>query len=192
MMEKKAFSPSESTKVAAQKQETKVLQKATLGLSIIFLVFIFISFPHTLELSPFVPFTHREPLSLHERALKILSGNPLIDGHNDLLIRIRATYGNQIYGSNFTEPFENGTLTGETDLERMRQGKYAGAFWSAFYPCQKDIFDFSDEQYDPSMPNSNLCPPPGPVLSVSWTERALALDESAMHIEQDSHISSPF
>ncbi|KAI9652497.1 MAG: hypothetical protein M1831_006766 [Alyxoria varia] len=86
--------------------------------------------------------------SIESRALDILEENPLIDGHNDLLIRIRATYGPHIYDRNFTEPFENGTLAGQVDLPRMREGRYAGAFWSAFWPCPKDIFDFSTEAYD--------------------------------------------
>ena len=97
---------------------------------------------------------------IERRASKVLEDNPLIDGHNDLLIRIRGTYGPHIYDRNFTQPFENGTLKGQVDLPRMLQGRYAGAFWSAFWLCPKDIFDFSTEAYDPSMKSVDQIFPP--------------------------------
>ena len=82
-------------------------------------------------------------------AAKILATNPLIDGHNDLLITIRAVYGNQIYGDNFTQPFENGGMVAHFDLPRAEKGQLGGAFWSAFMPCPADGLDFSDENYAP-------------------------------------------
>ncbi|WPH01027.1 Hypothetical protein R9X50_00386100 [Acrodontium crateriforme] len=82
-------------------------------------------------------------------AAKILTENPLIDGHVDLLIRIRMLWGNQIYGTNFTEPFENGNTKGHFDLVRAETGQMGGAFWSAWTPCPNDAFDFSDEAYAP-------------------------------------------
>ncbi|KAK4499880.1 hypothetical protein PRZ48_008066 [Zasmidium cellare] len=82
-------------------------------------------------------------------AEKILKENPLIDGHNDLLILIRALYGNKIYGENFTEPFEQGNMTGHFDLRRAEKGQLGGTFWSAWVPCPADGFDFSDENYAP-------------------------------------------
>ncbi|KAJ9645184.1 hypothetical protein H2199_003189 [Coniosporium tulheliwenetii] len=57
-----------------------------------------------LDADHFVP----RVLTVEERAIKILEENPLIDGHNDLMILIRFLYKNQIYGSNFTDKFEKG------------------------------------------------------------------------------------
>lgn len=89
-------------------------------------------------------------LTVEERAIKILEENPLIDGHNDLMILIRFLYKNQIYGENFTEKFEKGGMLGHVDLPRLDQGKVGGAFWSAFMPCPSNASDFSDEAYAPS------------------------------------------
>ncbi|CAK4013563.1 related to renal dipeptidase [Lecanosticta acicola] len=82
-------------------------------------------------------------------AQKILKDNPLVDGHNDLLILLRAVYGNRIYDTNFTKPFEEGGLVGQFDLEKAEEGLLGGTFWSAWVPCPADGFDFSDENYAP-------------------------------------------
>lgn len=82
-------------------------------------------------------------------AAKVLNENPLIDGHNDLLILIRAIYGNHIYNDNFTTPFETGGMPGQFDFPRAKAGQLGGSFWSAFMPCPADGFDFSDEVYGP-------------------------------------------
>lgn len=91
-----------------------------------------------------------------DRAHSILAKHPLIDGHNDLLVRMRGEYGNELYDSDFQQRFENGSLAGHFDLVRTKQGGYGGAFWSAFWLCPNDIMDFSDEAYDPSMYIDNL------------------------------------
>ena len=93
---------------------------------------------------PFKPFARR--LS---GAAKVLSENPLIDGHNDLLILIRAIWGNRIYNENFTQPFEEGDMIGQFDLPRADAGQLGGTFWSAWVPCPADGFDFSDATYAP-------------------------------------------
>ncbi|KAK3701065.1 hypothetical protein LTR37_015627 [Vermiconidia calcicola] len=82
-------------------------------------------------------------------AAKILKENPLIDGHNDLLILIRSIWGNHIYNDNFTEPFGKGGMPGHFDIPRAEAGQVGGTFWSAWVPCPKDGFDFSDENYYP-------------------------------------------
>ncbi|KAF2212587.1 hypothetical protein CERZMDRAFT_111692 [Cercospora zeae-maydis SCOH1-5] len=82
-------------------------------------------------------------------ARKILSENPLIDGHNDLLILLRIEYANEIYHNNFTDLFENGGLPGEFDIPRATAGQLGGTFWSAFLPCPEDGLDFSDSVYAP-------------------------------------------
>ncbi|TKA22469.1 hypothetical protein B0A50_08012 [Salinomyces thailandicus] len=80
---------------------------------------------------------------------KVLSDNPLIDGHVDLLILIRFLWGNHIYGENFTRPFEKGDMPGQFDIPRAEASQMGGAFWSAFVPCPADGFDFSDDAYAP-------------------------------------------
>lgn len=77
----------------------------------------------------------------------VLTSSPLIDGHNDLLILIRALDGNEINSDNFTKPFEQGGLAGAVDVPRMKKGKYGGAFWSAFVGCPANGTDFSDKNY---------------------------------------------
>lgn len=85
--------------------------------------------------------------SVQSQAESILHDNPLIDGHNDLLILLREFYKNKINGENFTKPFEKGGLAGHLDVPRLKKGQQGGAFWSAFVPCPSDGFDFSDKNY---------------------------------------------
>ncbi|KAK5173584.1 uncharacterized protein LTR77_002265 [Saxophila tyrrhenica] len=82
-------------------------------------------------------------------AAKILEDNPLIDGHNDMLILIRSIWHNHVYGANFTEQFEEGGMPGHFDLPRADKGQLGGTFWSAWVPCPKDGLDFSDAAYAP-------------------------------------------
>ncbi|KAI1166401.1 dipeptidase [Nemania serpens] len=91
------------------------------------------------------------PTSVEDRVHNILSETPLIDGHNDLAILIRALYGNHIYGKNFTEPFTKGGMAYHTDLPRLKQGQNGGAFWSVFAPCPANGTDYSDENYAASV-----------------------------------------
>jgi len=87
------------------------------------------------------------PATIDERVSAILDGTPLIDGHNDLAIFIRAAYKNKLHGA-FKDKFVNGGLEADVDLPRLRQGKVGGAFWSAFVVCPEDASDnFSDETY---------------------------------------------
>lgn len=85
------------------------------------------------------------------RAAKVLSENPLIDGHNDLLILLRRTYNGHIYDEKFTRPFEQGGMVGHFDLPRADAGQLGGSFWSAFVPCPADGLDFSNENYAESV-----------------------------------------
>ncbi|PKS10759.1 hypothetical protein jhhlp_002516 [Lomentospora prolificans] len=101
-----------------------------------------------------VPTKHRPSLSsdsIDERVQSILSHTPLIDGHNDMAILIRAVYNNHIYQDNFTTPFEKGGFYGHVDLPRLREGLNGGFFWSVFVPCPADGADFSDENYAESV-----------------------------------------
>ncbi|ORX91587.1 membrane dipeptidase-domain-containing protein [Clohesyomyces aquaticus] len=92
------------------------------------------------------PFHHQ--LTVEQRASKILSENPLIDGHNDLMIFLRSKYMNHIYSADFKEKFEHGGMAQHVDLPRLDQGKQGGAFWSAFMPCPTgNGTDFSTDRY---------------------------------------------
>ena len=89
-------------------------------------------------------------LTYDERARDILRQNPLIDGHNDLLILIRGYFQNHINDEGFTTKFENGGMPGHVDLPRIREGMYTGAFWSAFMPCPANGSNFEDSNYHSS------------------------------------------
>ncbi|KAH8811347.1 putative dipeptidase [Xylogone sp. PMI_703] len=69
-----------------------------------------------------------------KRTAKLLSTTPLIDGHNDLPYLIRVELKNAIYNDRFT--FEKGLLS-HTDLQKMRQGRMGGQFWSVYMHCSQ-------------------------------------------------------
>ncbi|MCJ1401068.1 hypothetical protein MMC11_004280 [Xylographa trunciseda] len=73
---------------------------------------------------------------------EVLKRVPLIDGHNDFPIWIRAFYQNKIY--NFTE---TSSIDGQVDFPRLRKGRLRGQFWSTYVPCPVNDTDFSDEAY---------------------------------------------
>lgn len=81
----------------------------------------------------------------------MLSENPLIDGHNDLLMLARFAYNGHVEGANFTNDIENGGMAGHFDFPRAKAGRVGGTFWSAFVPCPEDGFDFSDANYAASV-----------------------------------------
>jgi Membrane dipeptidase (Peptidase family M19) len=89
-------------------------------------------------------------LSLEKRAVKILEQNPLMDGHNDLLMLIRYLYKNHINDETFKRKFEKDGMPGHTDLPRLEKGKMGGAFWSAYVACPADGMNFDDDNYAPS------------------------------------------
>ena len=64
-----------------------------------------------------------------------------------MLILLRGTFKNHIYGDDFKKGWEEGGLPGHVDIPRITEGKYGGAFWSAFMPCPRNVTDFSDENY---------------------------------------------
>lgn len=90
-------------------------------------------------------------MSIEDRVHNILSETPLIDGHNDLAILIRALYNNHIYDKKFTEPFTKGGMPSHVDLPRLREGQNGGAFWSVFTPCPPNGSDYSEENYAASV-----------------------------------------
>ncbi|AEO56320.1 hypothetical protein MYCTH_2301088 [Thermothelomyces thermophilus ATCC 42464] len=94
-----------------------------------------------------LPFSSTKHRSIEARVKRILRHNPLIDGHNDLAIWIRAYYNNHIYNETFSKPFAEGGLGGHIDIPRLRAGLNGGAFWSAFWPCPANGSDYTDENY---------------------------------------------
>jgi membrane dipeptidase len=67
---------------------------------------------------------------VQERIARILKRTPLIDGHNDLPWALRENHGQSVAG------LESGTDKREkplmTDMQRMRQGRVGGQFWSVY------------------------------------------------------------
>lgn len=57
---------------------------------------------------------------------------------DDLAYYLRWAYNNRIYRDNFTGPWENGSMGGEVDLHRLREGRVGGTFWSIYVDCPKD------------------------------------------------------
>lgn len=75
----------------------------------------------------------------------ILRAAPLIDGHNDFAIWIRAFYHNHIYAKNFTNTDE---LYGQVDFPRLREGRIGAQFWSVYVECPGGSTEsFRDEEY---------------------------------------------
>ncbi|CAK7265345.1 hypothetical protein SEPCBS57363_001534 [Sporothrix epigloea] len=95
-------------------------------------------------------------LTIEERVARILEDTPLIDGHNDFPILIRALYNNHINNEKFRDGFERDGLPLHVDLPRLRAGKNGGAFWSVFTPCPQNGSDLSDGNYVASVRDTLL------------------------------------
>ncbi len=71
--------------------------------------------------------------SFLERARELLSGSPLIDGHNDLAIALRSRVGGIAVSSVDLRAHVEGL---ETDIPRLRAGRVGGQFWSVWVPAE--------------------------------------------------------
>ncbi|KWU46703.1 hypothetical protein RHOSPDRAFT_14757 [Rhodotorula sp. JG-1b] len=69
----------------------------------------------------------------HERALQLMTRQPVIDGHVDLEILSRYYYANDLDAFDLRKE-----TRGQVDFPRMRKGKIAGFFHSVFVPCPED------------------------------------------------------
>lgn len=152
-MDEKTEIPWTSTTTSPPQRRNGTRKVCVVGFCVCLLVVFNALFQLPLSLNTF-PCSRFKSQSLEQRATRVLTKTPLIDGHNDLLIQIRGQFQNHIYSKNFTEPFEHESTFEQVDLTRMKKGQYAGAFWSAFYLCPSNISDFSDAAYAPSMPAS--------------------------------------
>jgi membrane dipeptidase len=66
-----------------------------------------------------------------DRAYRVLSSTPLIDGHNDLAWAIRESRT----APHNVDAYDLRTRTaGQTDLERLQKGMVSGQFWSVYIP----------------------------------------------------------
>ncbi|KAI1329052.1 dipeptidyl aminopeptidase [Xylariaceae sp. FL0255] len=83
-----------------------------------------------------------DPLDFARRTENILKSTPLIDGHNDLPYLLRVEFKNRIYNET-AFPFRE-HLASHTDLQRMKQGRVGGQFWSVFVECPAPHIDLRD------------------------------------------------
>jgi membrane dipeptidase len=72
---------------------------------------------------------NQTPADLH-RAVSLLRGIPLIDGHNDLPWAIRRRFGSDLESVNLAAP----VAETQTDLPRLRRGGVGAQFWSVYVP----------------------------------------------------------
>ncbi len=86
----------------------------------------------TLTLALAVPGCAVAQESPEERARRVLSQTPLIDGHNDLPWAIRENDGApmDVAAYDLTRP-----TPGHTDLARLEEGMLGAQFWSIYIPC---------------------------------------------------------
>ncbi|GJE89528.1 M19 family dipeptidase [Phanerochaete sordida] len=70
------------------------------------------------------------PKDPHKAAKRILDRAPVIDGHIDLPIFVRAAYANNASAFDL-----NGELPQHVDIPRLKRGQVGGFFWSAFVAC---------------------------------------------------------
>nr|XP_014428040.1 dipeptidase 2 isoform X2 [Pelodiscus sinensis] len=81
-----------------------------------------------------------------ERAVKLMKQAPLIDGHNDLPLRLRILYKNRLSKINLK------TLnTTVTNIQKLQNGHVGAQFWSVYVLCNaqnKDAVRLTLEQID--------------------------------------------
>ncbi|RPA87678.1 dipeptidase 2 [Ascobolus immersus RN42] len=80
----------------------------------------------------------------HSKEKAVFRKAPLVDGHNDWPIWIRAYHGNHLYDGNITTTTP---LPGHVDFPRLRKGRLSAQFWSAYVPCPADSTNHSDPNY---------------------------------------------
>ncbi|KAL2088470.1 hypothetical protein ACEWY4_015369 [Coilia grayii] len=84
--------------------------------------------------------------TLRERALQLMAGTPLIDGHNDLPWQLRKRFNNQLNSVDLN------TIDGtHTNIPKIKAGRLSAQFWAAYVPCEtqyKDAVRQTLEQID--------------------------------------------
>src|SRR3954453_21333604 len=80
---------------------------------------------------------HKAPdPALVERARKLLSQVPLVDGHNDLTWEYRKRVQNHMDKSDLRAGTAKLEPPMHTDIPRLRQGGLGGQFWSVYIPVE--------------------------------------------------------
>ncbi len=72
--------------------------------------------------------------ALRERALRLMSETPLIDGHNDLPWQFRGRVDNQIAELDISQDLSGMERPTHTDIPRLRAGRVGAQFWSVYIP----------------------------------------------------------
>ncbi|XP_072492470.1 dipeptidase 1 [Notamacropus eugenii] len=83
-----------------------------------------------------------------DRAVKIMTETPLIDGHNDLPWQILKRFNGQLQPTEANLTSLQGT---HTNIPKLKDGYVGGQFWSAYVPCDtqnKDAVRRTLEQMD--------------------------------------------
>ncbi|XP_070704274.1 dipeptidase 1 [Pempheris klunzingeri] len=81
-----------------------------------------------------------------DRALRLMSETPLIDGHNDLPWQLRKQFNNELNKVDL-----NTLSTTHTNIPKIKEGRLGAQFWSAYVPCAtqyKDAVRQTLEQID--------------------------------------------
>ncbi|XP_029904000.1 dipeptidase 1 [Myripristis murdjan] len=84
--------------------------------------------------------------TLIDRAVRLMSETPLIDGHNDLPWQLRKQFNNQLKNVDLYKI--NNT---HTSIPKIQKGRLGAQFWSAYVPCDtqyKDAVRQTLEQID--------------------------------------------
>lgn len=78
----------------------------------------------------------QDDAALRERALRLMTEVPLIDGHNDTPWSYRSRVRNQVARLDFTDTTAIDAPM-HTDLRRLRAGMVGGQFWSVYIPIRR-------------------------------------------------------
>ena len=89
------------------------------------------------------PATEKTDAELREHVMTLLKEVPLIDGHNDVPIRLRHRANGKVADFDFADT-TNLEPHMHTDLTRLRQGGVGGQFWSVYVPIRKPGGDPED------------------------------------------------
>ena len=81
-----------------------------------------------------VTVTADEPSPEYQRALELLAETPLIDGHNDVPWQYRDRVDNRLEAIDFAGDTSRLEPPMHTDLDRLREGRVGGQFWSVYVP----------------------------------------------------------
>ncbi|XP_037733350.1 dipeptidase 2 isoform X2 [Chelonia mydas] len=88
----------------------------------------------------------RTDKSIREKAVELMKQAPLIDGHNDLPLRLRILYQNRL--SKINLKILNTTVT---NIQKLQSGHVGAQFWSVYVLCSaqnKDAVRLTLEQID--------------------------------------------